>query len=93
MALLYGHPHVFVDVAGLQAPYVVPSSGYARYLRNLVESGFGQRIMFGSDFPEQTEHGIEAILTADFLNPQQKGDILCGNAARFLRLNASTCNR
>jgi predicted TIM-barrel fold metal-dependent hydrolase len=48
--------------------------------------------MFGSDFPDQVGPGIDAIVAADFLNPDQKADILCNNAARFLRLNASTCN-
>jgi len=91
LALLYGHPQVYVDVAALQAPYILPRSGYLRYLRDLVESGFGQRIMFGSDFPDQVAPGIDAILSADFLNAEQKADILCNNAARFLRLDASTC--
>jgi hypothetical protein len=92
LALLYSNPNVYVDIAALQAPLIVPKSGYYRYLRDLVEGGFGKRIMFGSDFPDQVGPGIDAIMTADFLNPEQKADILCNNAARFLRLNASTCN-
>jgi uncharacterized protein len=91
LALLYAHPNVYVDVAALQAPYVVPRSGYFRYLRELVESGFGKRIMFGSDFPDQVGPGIVAIVSADFLNAEQKADVLCRNAARFLRLAASAC--
>jgi uncharacterized protein len=82
---------VYVDVAALQAPYVVPRIGYLRYLRDLVESGFGQRIMFGSDFPDQVASGIDAIRSAGFLNAEQKADILCRNAARFFRLGVSTC--
>jgi predicted TIM-barrel fold metal-dependent hydrolase len=38
LALLYGHPNVYVDVAALQAPFIVPRSGYFRYLRELVEA-------------------------------------------------------
>jgi hypothetical protein len=34
---------------------------------------------------------IDAILTADFLTTDDKADILCRNAARFLRLDASVC--
>lgn len=52
---------------------------------------FGQRIMFGSDFPDQVAPGIDAIPSADFLIAEQKADILCRNAARFLRLGVSTC--
>jgi len=47
--------------------------------------------MFGSDFPDQVGAGIDAILGADFLSGEQKSDILCNNAARFLRLNPSPC--
>jgi hypothetical protein len=55
------------------------------------DAGFGKRIMFGSDFPEQAGPGIDAVLGADFLSAEQKADILCNNAARFLRLDSSLC--
>jgi predicted TIM-barrel fold metal-dependent hydrolase len=91
LALLYSNPNVYVDIAALQAPYIVPRTGYVRYLRELVENGFAKRIMFGSDFPDQVSSGIDAILAADFLSVDQKTDILCRNAARFLRLDAAIC--
>ena len=91
LALLYSNPNVYVDIAALQAPYIVPRPGYFRYLRDLVESGFAKRIMFGSDFPDQASPGIDAILAADFLSADQKADILCRNAARFFRLDAAFC--
>jgi predicted TIM-barrel fold metal-dependent hydrolase len=47
--------------------------------------------MYGSDFPNDAAAGIDAIQSADFLSAEQKSDILCGNAARFLRLNPSPC--
>ena len=97
-ALMYSHPNVFVDVAALQIEMESRAS-YMRHLRGLVEANFGKRIMFGSDFPapggpraaDYPREGIEAILAADFLTAEQKADILCGNAARFLRLDASVC--
>jgi hypothetical protein len=88
IALMYAHPTVYVDVAVLQT---LPRAAYYRHLRGLVEAGFGKRIMFGSDFPEQTGPGIDAILGADFLSADQKTDILCNNAMRFLRLDSSLC--
>ena len=91
MALLYAHPNVYVDVAGLQSPAITPRAGYLWYLQRLVEAGFAGRIMFGSDFPDQVESGIQAIVGATFLSADQKADLLCGNAARFLRLAASVC--
>ena len=56
-----------------------------------MDAGFGKRIMFGSDFPDQAGPGVAAIVEADFLTSAQKADILCNNAARFLRLPESTC--
>ncbi len=91
MALLYAHPHVYVDTGGLQSDRILPRAAYYRYLQALVENGFGKRIMFASDFPDQIEMGIQAILDADFLTPGQKDDILCHNAARFLRLDEGIC--
>lgn len=87
--LLYQHPQVYVDVAFLQNTQIIPRSEYYAYLRRLVEAGFGKRIMFGSD--NSLKEGISAILDADFLSEQQKQDILCNNAARFLRLDEKIC--
>ena len=91
IALLYAHPNVYVDTGGLQSDRIVPRAGYYRHLQGLVENGFGKRIMFASDFPDQIELGIDAILAATFLTTEQKVDILCNNAARFLRLDAGLC--
>jgi len=91
IALLYMHPGVYVDLAALQSPAVVSRSEYYSYLRRLIDAGFSKRIMFGSDFPDQAAAGIEAIRNADFLTAEQKSDILCGNAARFLKLSSSVC--
>jgi len=91
VALMYAHPNVFLDVGALQAQFMVPRPSYYRHLRGLVEAGFSKRIVFGSDFPNAVAGGIDAILTAEFLSDEQKGDILCRNAARFLRLDGSVC--
>ena len=92
LALLYAHPNVYVDVAVLQFDVVMPRAAYLRYLHGLVESGFGKRVMFGSDFANLQALGIDIILEADFLTAEQKADILCKNAARFLRLRPGICD-
>ena len=68
----------------------MPRAEFHRYLRRIVEAGFGNRVMFGSDqmiWPDALEAAIVAIETADFLSDAQKRDILYHNAARFLRLD------
>lgn len=92
LGLLYAHPQVYVDIAVIN--WVLPSKEFHGYLRRLVQAGFGARIMFGSDqmvWPEAFPRAIEAIEAADFLTLEQKRDIFCNNAAKFLRLQASTC--
>ena len=60
----------------------------------MVEAGFGKRILFGSDQMVWTDSiglSIRAVEEAEFLSDEQKSDILCGNAARFLRLDPNPC--
>lgn len=88
LTLLQINPHVSVDVAGLIWSY--PLVEVNRYIRRLVEAGFGDRVMFGTDQlarPGLMAHSIAIIQNADYLTSQQKRDILHNNAARFFRLN------
>ena len=83
--LLYMHPQLYVDVSVLQ--YAIPRPAYYRYLRTLVEAGFGKRLMFGSDgSARRLKEGVLAIREADFLSDAEKRDILHDNAARFFGL-------
>jgi predicted TIM-barrel fold metal-dependent hydrolase len=88
LMLLYSHPQVYVDIGVLN--WYHPRKEFHRYLRTLVEAGFGKRIMFGTDFvvwPDAISIAIEAVENADFLTDEQKRDIFYNNAARFLRLS------
>lgn len=88
-ALLFSHPQVYVDVASIV--YTEPRPAFYRWLQTLVEAGYGDRIMFGSDqmiWPGVIEPSIRAIEDAPFLSAAQKRDILYENAARFMRLSA-----
>jgi uncharacterized protein len=88
--MMHLNPNLYVDVGVLQ--WAIPRPAYYSYLRQITEAGYVSRIMFGTDgSPKQIQEGIEAITRADFLKPQQKRDILCGNAVQFLQLSPSTC--
>jgi len=94
LAFLYAHPQVYVDTGVIA--YTQPRAAFYRYLKALVDAGFGNRVMFGSDqmvWPEAIERSIEAIEQAPFLSRAQKRDILYNNAARFLRLDQATIKR
>lgn len=87
LALLYAHPQVYVDIGVIV--FIAPRPAFYRYLQAIVDAGFGNRVMFGSDhmtWPGAIERSIRTIEEAPFLSRAQKRDILYNNAARFLRL-------
>ena len=88
LTLLQANSHVYVDVAGLIWSY--PLKEVNRYIERLVEGGFEDRVMFGTDqliWPKLMAYSISIIQNADYLTAEQKRDILYNNAVRFLRLN------
>lgn len=90
LAAMMLYPQLYVDVSAIN--YLMPRPLFHAYLRRLVEHGLGKRILFGSDdFP--LSDCIDSIEAAGFLSEEQKTDILCSNAARFLRLDPGLCKR
>ncbi len=88
LALLQANSHVYVDIAGLIWSY--PIEEVNRYIERIVDGGFGDRVMYGTDqmmWPGLMAYSISIIQNADYLLPEQKRDILYNNAARFLRLD------
>ncbi len=84
-ALMYAHPQVYVDLGVIC--WGIPKKEFYNFLEGLVDSGFGDRIMFGSDqmvWVNTIDEGIEAINSVDFLSLEQKENIFYNNAARFL---------
>lgn len=88
LALLYTHPQVYIDFGVVV--FTQPREGFYRWLKAIVDGGFANRIMFGSDqmvWPGVIERAIATIEEAPFLSEAQKRDIFYNNAARFLRLS------
>jgi uncharacterized protein len=88
IAMLGAYPQLYVDLGGRQWYY--PRAYFYQHLRQMVDAGFGKRVMFGSDqgdWPGVIELAIRIIEEAPFLSEEQKRDILYNNAARFLRLS------
>lgn len=86
IAALYAHPQLYVDVGIIS--YALPRKAFYDYLQHLIDAGFENRIMFGSDemvWPDALSAAIDSIQNAPSLSAQQKRDILYNNAARFLR--------
>ena len=92
--LLYAHPQVYVEVGVVV--FTRPREDFYRYLSALVDAGFEDRIMFGSDqmnWPEAIARSVAVIQDAPFLSESQKRAILYDNAARFLRLTPEEQSR
>ncbi len=92
-AILTIYPQVYVDVAVIN--WAIPRAEFHSYLRALIDAGFADRIMFGSDqmvWPDAFVLAIQGIETADFLTEKQKRAIYYDNAARFLRLTTEQIN-
>jgi len=88
LALLYAHPQVHLDVGVIV--FTQPREAFYRWLKAVVDAGFANRVMFGSDqmvWPGVIERSIAVIEEAPFLTESQKRDIFYNNAARFLRLS------
>ena len=88
IAMLATYPGLYVDIGGGQWNY--PRPYFYQQLKQLIDAGFGKRVMFGSDsmvWPGVIEPAIEIIEDAPFLTEEQKRDILYNNAARCLRLS------
>ena len=93
IAMMYSHPQIYVDTGIID--WGIPRKEFYTYLQRLVEAGFGNRVMYGSDqffHPEAMRISIEAIEKAPFLTEKQKRDILYNNAVRFLRLDQTKTN-
>jgi len=86
IALMSVYPQVHADLAVIN--WIIPPGAFRQHLRSLINAGLSKRLMFGSDqmrWPEAVGMAIDGIESATFLTPEQKEDIFCNNAARFLR--------
>ena len=71
LTLLQANSHVYVDVAGLIWSY--PLKEVNRYIQRLVDAGFEDRVMFGTDqmdWPKLMAYSISIIQNADYLTPR-----------------------
>lgn len=91
IAMMYIYPELYTDIGVLS--WALPKEAFYTALKELVEAGFGKRIMFGTDqmiWPEAISIAVRTVNEASFLSEEEKRDILYNNAARFLELSEET---
>ena len=87
-AMLYIYLNLYADIGVLA--WALTRETFYSALRELVEAGFGDRLLFGTDqmfWPGALGLAIETVEAAPFLSEEQKRAILYDNAARFLGLS------
>lgn len=94
IALMYIYPDLYADVGVLA--WALPRDAFYDALRSLVNAGFGERLLFGTDqmlWPGAVGLAVNTLENVPFLTDQQKQDIFYNNAARFLELSDEEIKR
>jgi len=89
-ALLTDYRTVYFDMSILNS--TLSPEAHKAELKRLIDAGFGDRIMFGSD-TRPAAPILRRLESIEWLTPQQRKAILYDNAARFLRLDPETIAR
>jgi uncharacterized protein len=85
--MLYTYPNVYLETSGVN--WLLGPSLFKRILREAVETGGADRILFGSDaplWPQFMTEAVDSVRNADFLTPADKRKILWDNAAALLKV-------
>ena len=90
LALLRDYPNVYLDLSITNG--AMPQEQYEATLQRLIDAGFGDRIMFGSDNLPLAPT-LARMRQVTWLGDAQRRAILYGNAARFFRLDEATVAR
>lgn len=87
LALLKDYPNIYIDLSITNG--AMPIEQYAETLKTLIDAGFENRIMFGTDniSPKKI---LSRFNSLEFLSKKQRNAILYDNAARFLKLDEDT---
>jgi hypothetical protein len=87
LALLRDFPNVYLDMSVLNS--VGPPELHSASLRRIVEAGFADRIMLGSD-DQDLSQVVARVEGAAFLTAEQRRGIYYDNAARFASMRRSS---
>ncbi|NGP89927.1 amidohydrolase family protein [Fodinibius halophilus] len=85
--LMKTHPNVYADMSILNSIY--PDKIHKKLLKDFIEAGLGDRIMFGSD-NVPIGSMIKGLNSFKFLSDEERRNIFYDNAATFFRLSKQT---
>jgi uncharacterized protein len=82
LEILKDYPQVYADISVIANPDIVKPKDFYDYMKSLIDAGFEDRLMFGSDNGD-LDKMIGAVNALDFLSAKQKENIFLHNAERF----------
>lgn len=80
--LMKKHPSLYTDISVVSNPAIVPTDKFAGILKDFINAGLEDRLMFGTDNAD-IKLVVEGIEKLDFLSQRQKEKIYFENAERF----------
>lgn len=82
MAIMAYYWNVYADISVISDPNIFPPKDFYQIMKRLIDAGFENRLMFGSDNGD-LDQIIENFNSLDFLTPGQKEKILYKNAEKL----------
>jgi hypothetical protein len=82
LTIFSDYPQVYADISVIANPDISDKDEFYSYMKSLIDAGFENRLMFGSDNGNYAKM-IRAVNELDFLTAQQKEKIFYKNAERF----------
>lgn len=82
MEMMKTYPELYADISVLNNPKIIPPQEFAAAMREMIDAGLEDRLLFGSDNAD-IKATIDAVERLDFLNEAQKRKIYYENAEMF----------
>lgn len=82
--MMKDYPNLYVDLSAINNPNILNPALFSKTVQSLIEEGFEDRMMFGSDNGDINVM-ITSITSLTFLSEEQKHKILYKNAERFFQ--------
>lgn len=82
MEMMKTYPKMYADISVLNNPKIIPPKEFAAAMKEMIDAGLEDRLMFGSDNAD-IKATIDAVERLDFLNEAQKRKIYYENAEMF----------
>lgn len=82
IVMMKKYPTLYTDISAINNPHILPTAQFSEVIKQLIDSGLENRIMFGSD-NGNIDVMVSSINDLSFLTEAQKNKIFYKNAESF----------